>query len=178
MTIRSLALGLVAGAAIVIPIAATGTTGTTDYTGPFTTAQHVPSVCLQPVTSTRYYNANAPAGTVELRTGGHGHGGYLKCIYIDLDGPPMYAGDHPYGKWLIFPGLGIKIPQPNGLIVNYQECYGVGYSFPGGPEPAGGNGSATAPNDCGESYLLKDGGTWVYQDGPRVGQPMFPAVTP
>lgn len=148
--------------------------GGTDYPGPFASDPHVPSACIVPVSETRYYFANAPAGTVELRTGGHGHGGYLKCIYIILDGPAMYPGDHPYGKWLVFPGLGLKIPQPNGIIVNYQDCFqagtknGLPYHFPAAP-------SVGPQNDCGESFLSKDGGTWHYV-GTTI--PMYPATTP
>lgn len=139
-----------------------------EYTGPFVTVQHVPAVCITSVANTRYYNDSAGPGTVELRTGGHGHGGHLKCIYYFFDGPPQYTGDHVYGKWLILPGTGVPIPQPDGLVIDVQNCFsppGPGhlpYSFP-------------VPNDCGEDWLTRDGQAWHYG---HTGAPMFPAVTP
>ena len=179
MKLASVALaaaGIVAGAMVTGAAAAPATT-TTEVTT-FTTMK-VPAACSFPQTDLRYYQDSAPAGSVFLRSGAHGHGGYLRCIYFAVTGPPSaLVGDHPYGKWLVFTangGLGLLIPQ-NGVDVTYVNCKLPGYRF---PFPAG-NGQ---PNDCGESWLpvgTGEAGTYVYQGNTAgdLGQPMFPPVLP
>jgi hypothetical protein len=178
--LSTLLLGGVAGMAVMLPLTATAApahqaapaASSTGYTGPFVTMK-VPAPCAFPQNNLRYYNDPAPAGTQFLRSGAHGHGGYLRCIYFAVSGP-LTGTDHHYGKWLIFTadGRGLLI-GPNGVEATYVNCALPGYRF---PFPVG-NGQ---PNDCGESWVSSDGDTWVYQDNTAgdLGKPMFPAVLP
>jgi hypothetical protein len=157
--------------AVVFASNAKATSSGTDYGGPYTTMK-VPSVCAFPQTDLRYYNDLAPSGSTSVRSGAHGHGGYLKCIYIAVDGP-LSGTDHHYGKWLVFVsngGKGLLIPL-SGIEATYFNCALPGFHFPYPP----GNGQ---PNDCGESWLPSDTGTWLYQDNTAgdLGKPMTPSA--
>jgi len=148
-----------------------------DANGPYVTMR-VPAVCAFPQTDLRYHNDVAPAGSVFLRSGAHGHGGYLRCIYFAVTGPPSaLVGDHPYGKWLVFTanhGLGLLIPL-SGIEADYVNCKLPGYHF---PFPVG-NGQ---PNDCGESWLPGNDelAQYLYKDNTAgdIGKTMFPPTLP
>jgi hypothetical protein len=167
--VTGLAAATLLAAAAPAAVASTYAAGSNDYKGPFTTAK-VPAVCVTSVQQTRYYTTGPPQVTGPagyFRSGSHGHGGRLACIYFSTEDA---AGHVLYGKWLVFDQAahGWLIPQL-GLDVTYVNCALPGYRFP--PPPY------TGANDCGESWGPGEG-AWVYQTGPAAGQPMFPPATP
>lgn len=131
-----------------------------------------PAYCGQQATDLKFairvYPADPAPGQDYLRSGAHGHGGYLRCI-------TFYVGDKTgaaYIKTLVIDqanGAGLLIPF-NGVDVTYVNCKIPPMRFP--PPPF------TGINDCAESWGTTES-NWVFRTAPDpVGSPMIPAATP
>jgi hypothetical protein len=127
----------------------------------------VPAYCRSSAAGERIYPLNAPAGDTYWRSGSHGHGGRIRCVYFAFGG---LTGGTQYGKWLIVDQAqnGFAVPPGPGVDVTYVNC-DPPLRFP--PPPF------TGTNDCAESWSTSEG-AWLFVSGPSKGQPMMPSATP